>query len=122
MCRPLNVLQLVETIWEGDVKGGRDAYALICIVDQIHDYAITQHRRFVMEHLEAGHNRQAKSLEQLLINRLASEPMLGVLNNASPDSDSDDMTSWDSYSSDDTGSSSSSDSDLAALDTELAKL
>ncbi|KAG7293521.1 hypothetical protein NEMBOFW57_003573 [Staphylotrichum longicolle] len=46
---------LVETIWQGDVKEFTGAYDLICIVDQIHDYAVNDHREFVMKHLEAWH-------------------------------------------------------------------
>jgi hypothetical protein len=42
----------VETIWEGDVKEFSRAYDLICIVDQIHNYAVSQHRKFVTKHLE----------------------------------------------------------------------
>jgi len=49
--------QTVETIWEGDVKEFSRAYDLICIVDQIHDYAINQHRSYVMQHLEAWYAR-----------------------------------------------------------------
>ncbi|OAG17118.1 hypothetical protein CC77DRAFT_1064383 [Alternaria alternata] len=41
-----------ETIWEGDVKDFSRAYELICLVDQIHDFAANQHRKFVIEHLE----------------------------------------------------------------------
>lgn len=33
------------------------AFELICIVDQIHDYAIHRHRDFVMKHLEAWYAR-----------------------------------------------------------------
>ncbi|KAL1857448.1 hypothetical protein VTK73DRAFT_8093 [Phialemonium thermophilum] len=47
----------VETIWEGDVKEFSRAFDLICIVDQIHDYAVKHHRPFVMRHLEAWHAR-----------------------------------------------------------------
>lgn len=53
----------METIWEGDVKNFSRAFDLICIVDQIHDYAINVHRPFVMKHLEAWHARQEKSRE-----------------------------------------------------------
>ena len=51
----------VETIWEGDVKDFSRAFDLICIVDQIQDYAINTHRPFVMQHLEAWHARHEKS-------------------------------------------------------------
>lgn len=37
------------------------AYDLICIVDQIHDYAVNNHREFVMKHLEAWHLRHEKT-------------------------------------------------------------
>lgn len=52
----------VETLWEGDVKNFRDAFDLICIVDQIHDYAKNQHRPFIMKHLEAWYTREEKTL------------------------------------------------------------
>lgn len=55
--------QHVETIWEGDVKDFSRAFDLICIVDQIHDYALQVHRPFVMRHLEAWHARHEKFLE-----------------------------------------------------------
>lgn len=44
-------------MWEGDVMHFSRPFALICIVDQIHDYAIHQHRDFVMKHLEAWYAR-----------------------------------------------------------------
>jgi hypothetical protein len=52
---------LVETIWKGDVKEFSRAYDLICIVDQIHNYAVNDHREFVMKHLEAWHVRHEKT-------------------------------------------------------------
>lgn len=55
----------METIWEGDVKEFSRAFDLICIVDQIHDYAVNNHRPFVMRHLEAWHARHEKSLEPI---------------------------------------------------------
>lgn len=55
--------QMVETIWEGNVKKFSRAYELICIVDQIQDYAVNHHRPFVMKHLEAWHARHQKTLE-----------------------------------------------------------
>lgn len=51
----------METIWQGDVKEFSRAYDLICIVDQIHDYAVNDHREFVMKHLEAWHVRHEKT-------------------------------------------------------------
>lgn len=54
---------MVETIWEGDVKEFSRAFDLICIVDQIQDYAANHHRPFVMNHLEAWHARHQKNLE-----------------------------------------------------------
>ncbi|KAH6623083.1 hypothetical protein F5144DRAFT_352850 [Chaetomium tenue] len=57
------IQQHVETIWEGDVKEFSRAFDLICIVDQIHDYALNVHRPFVMQHLEAWHARHEKFLE-----------------------------------------------------------
>ncbi|PKK40972.1 hypothetical protein CI102_15222, partial [Trichoderma harzianum] len=51
---------MVETIWEGDVKEWGRAFDLICIVDQIQDFAVHHHRPFVMKHLEAWHTRHQK--------------------------------------------------------------
>ncbi len=51
----------METIWRGDVKQFSRAYDLICIIDQIHDYAVNNHREFVMKHLEAWHVRHEKT-------------------------------------------------------------
>lgn len=51
------LIQNVETIWSGDTKKWHYAFDLICIVDQIHDYAAHKHRPFVMKHLEAWHSR-----------------------------------------------------------------
>ncbi|KIW14799.1 hypothetical protein PV08_07584 [Exophiala spinifera] len=42
----------VETIWTGNIKEFSRAYDLICIVNQIHAYAISEHRSFVIKHLE----------------------------------------------------------------------
>lgn len=50
----------METIWEEDVKSFSAAYDLICIVDQIHEYAINYHRPFVIKHLEAWHARHQR--------------------------------------------------------------
>ncbi|KAI1506256.1 hypothetical protein F5X99DRAFT_366115 [Biscogniauxia marginata] len=51
----------VETIWKGNVKEFSRAFDLICIVDQIHNYAATHHRPFVLKHLEAWYARHEKS-------------------------------------------------------------
>lgn len=65
----------METIWQGNVTEFSRAYDLICIMDQIHNYAVNQHRSFVMEHLEAWHARH----EKLLLDAL---PPLKELNSA----------------------------------------
>ncbi|KAI1853511.1 hypothetical protein JX265_004159 [Neoarthrinium moseri] len=70
----------VETIWEGDVKKFTAAFDLICIVDQIHEYAIHQHREFVMKHLEAWHSRHQKTLapiKEALLEIDATSPSFG---------------------------------------------
>ena len=54
----------METIWQGDVKQFSGAYDLICIVDQIHDYAVNNHRELIMKHLEAWHVRHEKNDSQ----------------------------------------------------------
>ncbi|UKZ53379.1 hypothetical protein TrVGV298_007171 [Trichoderma virens] len=43
----------IETLWYGDVTIPTDALKLICIVDQIHDYAIQYHRPSVLNHLSS---------------------------------------------------------------------
>ena len=76
----------METIWEGDVKEFSRAFDLICIVDQIHDYATKQHREFIMKHLEAWYARDEKIRESGELSVLA--PDAGASNNmASEDSD-----------------------------------
>jgi hypothetical protein len=44
--------QQVETLWEGNVGEWSRAFDFICLVDQIHRFAVTQHRDFVIRHLE----------------------------------------------------------------------
>lgn len=70
-------MQHVETIWEGDVADVSRAYDLICIVDQVHDYAVNQHREYLMKHLEAWHARHEKSL-------IPTKPPRSTLNAAVP--------------------------------------
>jgi hypothetical protein len=43
---------MVDNIWNGDLCVEQDAYELLCIMDQIENYAVTQHREFVVKHLE----------------------------------------------------------------------
>jgi hypothetical protein len=43
--------------WEGVVSEFAGAYNLICIVDQIHELAVTRHRDMVIKHLGAWHRR-----------------------------------------------------------------
>lgn len=89
-------MQHVDTIWEGDVKEFSRAFDLICIVDQIHDYAVKNHRPFVMRHLEAWHARHEKSLEPI---RSALRLDAAI----SEDSMPEDMESSDSSDSDSDG-------------------
>lgn len=55
-------MQMVETVWEGDVKYFSRAFELICMVDQIQHYAVNNHRPFVMNHLEAWRARHQNTL------------------------------------------------------------
>ncbi|PTB49435.1 hypothetical protein M431DRAFT_10020 [Trichoderma harzianum CBS 226.95] len=41
----------IELLWTGDVASLTNASDLICIVDQIHDYAVKHHRPYVLDHL-----------------------------------------------------------------------
>lgn len=43
----------MKLIWWGDVSEHQDAGELLDMVDQIHEYAVTTHRAFVANHLEA---------------------------------------------------------------------
>ncbi|GAM43803.1 hypothetical protein TCE0_060f18913 [Talaromyces pinophilus] len=98
----------VETIWEGDVKEFSRAFDLICIVDQIHDYAVNNHRPFVMRHLEAWHARHEKSLEPV---RSALRLDAAI----SEDSMSEDMESSDSDSDDENSDSSGQSYDFGVI-------
>ena len=121
--------QTVETIWEGNVKEFSRAYDLICIVDQIQDYAVNQHRPFVMKHLEAWHARHQKTLEPVKeavreIN--AATAYMTVVHKDSDITglDSDDISN-DSYDFDkdlEMGDFGSDDSDSSYDFDELAKL
>lgn len=67
-------------------------------MDQIHDYAIYQHRPFVMNHLEAWHARHQKTLEPIKIAfseiHAATAPMDMFTKDAdTSDSDSDNINS-----------------------------
>lgn len=64
--------QFVETIWEADIKNFSRAYDLICIVDQIHDFAVTRHRPFVTRHLEAWLTRA----ENIETHQITEQPVL----------------------------------------------
>ncbi|KAF4946670.1 hypothetical protein FGADI_11018 [Fusarium gaditjirri] len=52
---------MIERIWDGDVKVPDNAMSLICIMNQVHDYATDQHRPFVMRHLEAWHSKHERT-------------------------------------------------------------
>lgn len=83
--------QNVETIWEGNIVEWSRAFDLICIVDQIHNYAINHHRPFVMKHLEAWHARHQKTLE--LMKQAVQENDIA---NSSMDADNEDLCGLDS--------------------------
>lgn len=46
-----------EQIWEGDVRMTTSAFELLYLVDQIHNYIVNDHRRFVVRHLKAWYAR-----------------------------------------------------------------
>lgn len=50
-------VQMMQTIWKGDIRKYSEALQLIYIVDQVHDFAIKQHYPFVLKHLEAWYAR-----------------------------------------------------------------
>lgn len=55
---------MVETIWQGNVCEFSRAYDLICVVDQIHEFALTQHRDFVIKHIEPWLKRSEEGIEE----------------------------------------------------------
>jgi hypothetical protein len=57
-------------VWESDIKSFSRAYDLICIVDQIHNFAIAQHRQFVISHLEPWLSRAEEMKGSQAIERL----------------------------------------------------
>lgn len=79
----------VETIWDGDVKEFSRAFELICIVDQIQDYAVNHHRPFVMNHLEAWHARHQKNQEPMKNMVHEFETRIASMNVDISDGDSD---------------------------------
>lgn len=92
---------MVETIWEGDIKEAFRAIELICIVDQIHEYATKQHRPFVMKHLEAWHDRHKRTMKTTAPGVDASN---GTSTDLYPGNDEDDSSSADSLDFDDMAS------------------
>jgi AT hook motif len=121
---------MVETIWEGDVKEFSRAAELICIVDQIHDYAVNYHRSFVINHLEAWHARHQKTIEPwkravLEINAATAYTDVAHEDSNISDFDSDDISN-DSYDFDkdsEMGDFDSDDIDSSSYDfDELAEL
>lgn len=82
----------METIWQGDVTNPGRAYNLICLVDQIHKYAVNQHRTFVMEHLEAWHARH----ERLIFDELPPLEDLGPAISADDDIEDEPIEEPDS--------------------------
>ncbi|KAL6816729.1 hypothetical protein V8C40DRAFT_77420 [Trichoderma camerunense] len=89
---------MVETIWEGDVKEWGRAFDLICIVDQIQDYAVHHHRPFVMKHLEAWHTRHRKttSFNKEFIRKFNTDTAMAYMDIRDEDSDEVDSDSLDS--------------------------
>jgi len=57
-------------VWESDIKSFSRAYDLICIVDQIHNFAVTKHRQFVINHLEPWLSRAEEIGRSQAIERL----------------------------------------------------
>jgi hypothetical protein len=122
--------QMVETIWEGDVKEFSRAFDLICIVDQIQDYAVNHHRPFVMNHLEAWHARHQKALEPIKRYVRDMGPAAAYMDLVHEDSDMigfdsadiikdsydfDIDSEWGDFDSDDSDSSSDDFDEIAEL-------
>lgn len=52
---PTNILQVFQRIWSARVVDERSAWELLSLCDQIHLWAITDFRTFVLEHLKPWH-------------------------------------------------------------------
>ncbi|KAI6365431.1 hypothetical protein MCOR25_005358 [Pyricularia grisea] len=50
-----NDVYRIDAIWNGKVTNERKAWELLSIVDQIHHWAITKHRDFVIRHVREWH-------------------------------------------------------------------
>lgn len=50
------MLQIFQRIWSGRVIDERKAWELLCLIDQIHHYATTRFRDYVIQHLQTWHN------------------------------------------------------------------
>ncbi|KAJ5413912.1 hypothetical protein N7509_000539 [Penicillium cosmopolitanum] len=44
-----------QRVWSGRVVTKRKAWELLSLVDQIHSWGVTEHRDFVIKHMEAWH-------------------------------------------------------------------
>jgi hypothetical protein len=86
---PANQDQHADTIWEGDVKEFSRAYDLICLMDQVHDFAANQHRKFVIKHLEPWlRHAEERSLEFMALQpngfpEVPAEPVWSKIKEAS---------------------------------------
>jgi hypothetical protein len=107
---------MVETIWEGDVKEFSRAADLICIVDQIHDYAVNYHRSFVINHLEAWHARHQKTMEPRQRAVLEINAATAYTDVAHEDSDISDFDSDDFDKDSEMGDFDSDDIDSSSYD------
>lgn len=54
-------LQVFQKVWSGRINNERNAWELISLVDQIHQYAVTHFRSFVMQHLNEWHRYCAEN-------------------------------------------------------------
>jgi hypothetical protein len=55
-------LQIFQRIWSGHVTCEEKAFELLSLLDQIHMWAITEHRSFILDHLRAWHKNCDKNL------------------------------------------------------------
>ena len=54
--------QIFQKLWSGHVTCEEKAFELLTLIEEIHDWSITMHRSFVLEHLRAWHNRCDENL------------------------------------------------------------
>lgn len=88
----------MECIWKGDVGNFVDASELLILVDQIHEYAVTTHRDFVIRHLKPWllHSKRvtAKKEKQAKLSIAKKDTQIDQMTRDESDSSSEDEWWW----------------------------